>query len=96
VLVNDLVSRKGGDVVLVLDDYHVITSESIHRGMTFFLEHLHPQLHLLLRSRADSQLPFARLRALGQLCEVRAAVLRFGTTEVNTFLWTVMRLGLED
>ncbi len=96
VLTNDLVKRGGGDVALVVDDYHVITSESIQRGMTFLLEHLPPRLHLLLGSRVDPPLPLARLRAQGQLTEVRAADLRFGTAEANTFLQLVMGLDLED
>ena len=91
---NDLVSREGGDVVLVLDDYHVITVDPIQRGMTFLLEHLPPQMHLILATRADPPLPLARLRAQGQLCEVRAAELRFGTTEASAFLQAVMGLDL--
>jgi LuxR family maltose regulon positive regulatory protein len=93
-LTNDLVERGAGDVVLVLDDYHVLTAESIQRGMTFLLEHLPPQLHLVLVTRADPPLPLARLRAQGQLIEVRTADLRFGAAEANTFLQTVMGLVL--
>ncbi len=92
-LTNDLVSREG-DFALVLDDYHVIIAESIQRGMIFLLEHLPPQMHLILATRADPALPLARLRAQGQLCEVRAAELRFGTAEVSTFLQAVMGLDL--
>jgi LuxR family transcriptional regulator, maltose regulon positive regulatory protein len=77
------------------DDYHVITADSIHRGMVYLVEHLPPQLHLILATRADPPLPLARLRAQGQLCEVRAVQLRFGTVEVSTFLQTVMGLDLE-
>ena len=95
VLTNDLVGRNAGDVALVLDDYHVITSESIQRGMTFLLEHLPPQLHLVLATRADPPLPLVRLRAQGQLTEIRATDLRLGTAEVNTFLQAVMGLDLE-
>ena len=94
VLANDLVGRNVGDVALVLDDYHVITSESIQRGMTFLLEHLPHELHLILATRADPPLPLARLRALGQLCEVRTADLRFGAAEVSAFLQAVMGLDL--
>ncbi len=94
VLTNDLVERGGGDFALVLDDYHVLSADSIQRGMTFLLEHLPPQLHLVLATRADPPLPVARLRAQGQLCEVRTADLRFGAAEVNTFLQTVMGLDL--
>jgi LuxR family maltose regulon positive regulatory protein len=95
VLTNDLASRDL-DVTLVLDDYHVITAESIQRGMTFLLERLPPRLRLVLASRADPQLPLARLRAQGQLVEVRAADLRFGPTEMRAFLQRVMGLDLED
>jgi LuxR family maltose regulon positive regulatory protein len=95
VLTNDLVDRGGGDVTLVLDDYHVLTAESIQRGMAFLLEHLPPQLHLVLATRADPPLPLARLRAQGQLTEVRTADLRFDTEEVSTFLHAVMGLDLE-
>jgi LuxR family maltose regulon positive regulatory protein len=95
VLANDLVERGGGDVVLVLDDYHVITTDPVQRGVTFLLEHLPPQLHLILASRADPPLPLARLRAQGKLTEVRAADLRFDTVEVRRFLQEVMGLDLE-
>ena len=94
-LTNDLVDRAGGDIALVLDDYHFINTESIHRGMTFLLEHLPPQLHLILATRADPPLlPLARLRAQGQLCEVRTADLRFADAEARAFLQT-MGLDLE-
>jgi LuxR family maltose regulon positive regulatory protein len=95
VLTNDLVERGGGDVALVLDDYHTITAESIQRGMTFLLEHLPPHLHLILATRADPPLlPLARLRAQGQLTEVRAADLRFADAEASAFLQTAMGLDL--
>jgi LuxR family maltose regulon positive regulatory protein len=96
VLTNDLVERGGGEFALVLDDYHTITAESIQHGMTFLLEHLPPQLHLVLATRVDPPLPLARLRAQGQLTEVRMADLRFGAAEVSTFLQTMMGLNLED
>ncbi|HEX6557555.1 MAG TPA: LuxR C-terminal-related transcriptional regulator [Ktedonobacteraceae bacterium] len=96
VLSNDLLERGGGDFALVLDDYHVITDETIHRGMTFLLEHLPSQMHLILASRTDPPLLLARLRAQGQLTEVRTAELRFGAAEAGTFLQNVMGLNLED
>ncbi len=95
VLTNDLSERSGGDVAFVLDDYHTIIADSIQRGMTFLLEHLPPQLHLILATRADPPLPLARLRAQGQLCEVRAADLRFSAAEASAFLQAVMGLDLE-
>jgi len=94
VLTNDLVERDGDDFALVLDDYHVITADPLHRGMTFLLEHLPPQLHLILATRADPPLSLTRLRAGGQLAELRAADLRFGATEVSAFLQGVMGLDL--
>ena len=95
VLSNDLAGHEAGDFTLVLDDYHIINDESIQRGMTFLLEHLPPHLHLILASRADPPLPLARLRAQGQLCEIRTADLRFGAAEVSAFLQAVMGLDLE-
>ena len=94
VLTNDLLNRDAGEFALVLDDYHVITAESIQRGMTFLLEHLPPQLHLVLATRADPPLPLARLRVQGQLTEVRTADLRFGAAEASAFLQAVMGLDL--
>jgi LuxR family maltose regulon positive regulatory protein len=94
-LTNDLVDRDTEDVVLVLDDYHVSTADSIQRGMTFLLEHLPPHMHLILATRADPAFPLARLRAQGQLTEVRTADLRFGAAEVSAFLQEVMGLDLK-
>jgi LuxR family maltose regulon positive regulatory protein len=94
VLTNDLTSRGKGNFVLILDDYHVIEAEPIHRAIAFLLEHLPPQMHLMLATRADPPLPLAGLRARGQLTEVRAAELRFTTEEASTFLHTVMGLSL--
>ncbi len=93
-LSNDLASREAGDFAHVLEDYHVITDEPIQRGMTFLLEHLPSQIHLILASRADPPLPLARLRAQGQLCEVRTGDLRFEAAEAGTFLQTMMGLDL--
>src|SRR5215469_13710754 len=59
VLISDVTSRDAAEFALVLDDYHVISAESIQRGMTFLLEHLPPQLHLIVATRADPPLPFA-------------------------------------
>jgi len=95
-LTNDLVIHDRGDFALVLDDYHVIEASPIHRSLAFLLEHLPPRMHLLLTTRADPPLPLARLRARGQLCEVRAADLRFAPEETSTFLQAVMRLDLSE
>jgi len=95
VLVSEVTNRSDADFALVLDDYHVISAESIQRGMTFLLEHLPSQLHLILASRVDPPLPLSRLRVQGQLCEVRTVDLRFDAAETSTFLQTVMELDLE-
>ena len=93
-LTNDLSSGQTEDFALVLDDYHLITAEPIHRCVTSLVEHLPPRMHLVLATRADPPLPLARLRAGGQLSEMRAADLRFATEETSTFLQSVMRLEL--
>lgn len=83
-----------GPWVLVLDDYHVVESAEVHEALTFLLDHLPDQLHLVIATRADPPLPVARLRARGQLVEVRAADLRFTTEEADRFLNGSMGLGL--
>jgi LuxR family maltose regulon positive regulatory protein len=79
---------------LVLDDYHFVTAQPIHDGLTFLLDHLPPQLHLVIATRADPPLPLARLRARGQLTELRQSDLRFTTDEAAAFLNRVMGLNL--
>ncbi len=80
--------------VLVLDDYHVIDSKPVDQALTFLLEHLPPQMHLVIATREDPALPLARLRARGQLTELRAADLRFTSAEAAEFLNQVMGLNL--
>ncbi len=81
-------------LLLVLDDYHLIEAAEVHDGMTFLLEHQPPQLRLVLATRADPPLPLARMRARGQLWEVRAADLRFTVEESAAYLNGAMGLGL--
>ena len=81
-------------IVLVLDDYHLIEAQPIHEALTFLLEHLPPQMHLVIATREDPPLPLARLRARGQLTELRATDLRFTPAEAADFLNQVMGLGL--
>ncbi len=88
------VSVLSDDLDLVLDDYHLAESAEILPGMTFLLERLPPQLRLVISTRADPALPLARLRARGQLTEVRAADLRFTEEEVGDFLATATGLDL--
>ena len=80
--------------VLVLDDYHVIDAKPVDNALTFLLEHLPPQMHLVIATREDPHLPLARLRARGQLTELRAADLRFTPAEAAEFLNQVMGLNL--
>ncbi len=86
-LVNELAAEPGGDdALLVLDDYHVISSKAVHASVEFLLEHRPPGLVLVLASRADPPLAFSRLRARGQLAELRAAELRFTPGEAAALL----------
>ena len=93
-LINELSTSELSRVALVLDDYHVITTESIHRALTYLVEHLPIQLHLVIATRADPPLPLTRLRARGQITEIRASHLRFAQEEADQFLRTVMILDL--
>ena len=79
---------------LVLDDYHVIEAQPIHDALTFLLDHLPPQMHLVIATRVDPPLPIARLRGRGQLTELRTTDLRFTLDEVAEFLNQVMGLEL--
>ena len=92
-LLNDL-GVLASDLVLVLDDFHLIDARDVQDGMAFLLEPLPPQVHLVIASRADPALPLARLRARGELVEIRAADLRFTPDEVATYLNGVMGLAL--
>src|SRR5579884_276082 len=82
------------EVVLILDDYHVITAPAIHRSVTYLLDHLPPRLHLVIATRADPPLPLARLRTRSHLTEIRSADLRFTAEETNAFLTGVPGLHL--
>jgi LuxR family maltose regulon positive regulatory protein len=80
--------------VLVLDDFHVITSPEVHQATEFLLEHLPPGVHLVMTTRSDPPLPLSRLRTRDQLTELRAADLRFTRPEAEEFLTSVMGLAL--
>jgi LuxR family maltose regulon positive regulatory protein len=92
-LLND-VTTIHSDVVLVLDDYHVLDARPVDDALAFLVEHLPPQLHLVIATREDPALPLARLRARGQMTELRAADLRFTPSEAAEFLKQVMGLDL--
>ncbi len=93
-LINDL-DVLAGPMVVALDDYHVIDAAAVHEAVTFLLDNLPPRVTLVLATRADPPLPLSRLRARGELVEVRAADLRFTTEEAEVFLNEVMGLQLE-
>jgi LuxR family transcriptional regulator, maltose regulon positive regulatory protein len=80
--------------VLILDDYHLIDARPIDDAITFLLKHLPPQMHLVIATREDPSIPLARLRARGELTEVRAADLRFTYAETAGFLNQIMGLKL--
>jgi len=93
VLLNDL-GAVADEIVLVLDDYHVIDAREVQDGMAFLLEHLPPRLHVVIASRADPALPLARMRARGELAEIRAGELRFTADEAAAYLNEMMGLHL--
>jgi LuxR family maltose regulon positive regulatory protein len=84
-LLNDL-GASADDIVLVLDDYHVIDASDVQDEMAFLLDHLPPWLHVVIASRADPALPLPRWRARGELVEIRAAELRFTPDETAAYL----------
>ena len=92
-LLNDM-GASAGEIVLVLDDYHVIDAGVVQDGMAFLLDHLPPGLHVVIASRADPALPLARWRARGELVEARAADLRFTPDETAAYLNEMMGLHL--
>ena len=92
-LINEI-SAVPGSIVLVLDDYHTIDSPPVDRALGFLLERLPSQMHLVIATREDPALPLARLRARGQLTELRAADLRFTPPEAAEFLNQGTDLGL--
>src|SRR5215207_9353584 len=92
-LVNEL-DDLPGEIAVVLDDYHVIDSERVHRIVSFLLEHLPPNVHLVISSRIDPPLQLVRLRARNQMTELDADDLSFTSEEAATFLNSLMKLNL--
>lgn len=92
-LINDLAARSE-KLILVLDDYHTLETDPIDQALTYFIEHLPPAMHLVLTSRIDPNLPLARLRARGQLNELRSSDLRFTPEETARFLAQMTGLSL--
>lgn len=92
-LLNEIASQPE-HFLLVLDDYHLIDSRAVDDALTFLLDHLPPQMHMLITTREDPNLPLARLRARSQLTELRVSDLRFTPDETADFLNQVMGLNL--
>ena len=92
-LINEI-SAFPDRIMLVLDDYHLIENQPVHEALTFLLENQPPHLHLVIATREDPPVPLARLRARGQLNELRAADLRFTSAEAAKFLNQAMGLDL--
>jgi LuxR family maltose regulon positive regulatory protein len=98
-VINEIAQASGPDgsgthLALVLDDYHVIEAQAVHDSVAFLLDHLPPNVHLILASRSDPPLPLSQLRGRGQMIEVRQADLRFGPDEADAFLTETMGLSL--
>ncbi|MDE8668069.1 LuxR C-terminal-related transcriptional regulator [Pseudarthrobacter sp. H3Y2-7] len=93
-LVNDL-AEVAEDVWLVLDDYHAVDSQAVRAGMTYFVEHLPPHVHVVLSTRSDPDLPLSRWRVRGDLAEIRAADLRFTPEEAAAYFKDVAGLDLD-
>jgi LuxR family maltose regulon positive regulatory protein len=94
-LLNDL-TQFSDNFVLVLDDYHLIETQHIHHAVDFLLEYQPPNSHMVLITRVDPPLSLARLRAHGQLGEIRATDLQFTEQEASILLNTVMRFNLSS
>jgi LuxR family maltose regulon positive regulatory protein len=94
-LINNIVSMEV-EFCLVLDDYHLITNQTIHQAINFFLEHFPPNAHLIISGRVDPPINISRMRARHQMTEVRPNDLRFIESEGRTFLNDLSRLELSS
>ncbi len=92
-LINDIVTLAM-PITLVLDDYHLIRTDLVHTSLNFLLDHIPPQLHLIITTREDPPLALSRRRGRRELTEIRAAELRFAIAEIGEFLNTITRLEL--
>ncbi|MFC2046024.1 LuxR C-terminal-related transcriptional regulator [Chloroflexota bacterium] len=98
-LVNDIAAardKEGQKTVLVLDDYHLITAQTVHKALNFLLGHLPETVHMLVSGRSDPPLPISRLRVQGEITEIRTPELRFTEGEAVAFLNDLMGLGLSS
>ena len=97
-VLNELINDMAGldyHIMLVLDDYHVISHPEIHEALHYLVEHQPHQLHLVITSREDPPLALSRLRARGEMAEIRVHDLRFSLAETTQFFSHAMKLDLE-
>ncbi|GAP18830.1 ATP-dependent transcriptional regulator [Levilinea saccharolytica] len=94
-LINEI-SLIEGDFLIVLDDYHWVDSPPVDQALAFLIDHQPPQMHLVITTREDPNLPLARLRARRHCIELRAADLRFSASETAEFLNRIMKLSLSE
>lgn len=92
-LINEIAAIPN-NLILVLDDYHLIEAQPVHEAVDFLLENQPPNLHLVIATREDPPIALSRLRARGQLSELRASDLRFSPAEATEFLNQIMGLSL--
>ena len=98
-VLNELINDIAGldyHIMLVLDDYHVISHPEIHEALLYLVEHQPHQMHLVITSREDPPLPLSRLRARGEMAEIRMHDLRFSLDETTQFFSHAMKLDLES
>jgi LuxR family maltose regulon positive regulatory protein len=95
-LIDDVAAAGGAPLVLVVDDYHLADDPQVHEAMVYLLEHLPESVRIALTTRSDPPFPLGRMRARGQILEVRAADLRFTDTEAAGLLNGALGLSLAD
>lgn len=99
IVLNELINDLAGlnhHILLVLDDYHVLSHPEIHEALCYLVEHQPHQMHLVMTSREDPPLPLSRLRARGEMVEIRMHDLRFSLEEATQFYSQAMKLDLES
>jgi len=94
-LINEIRDQKD-EISLILDDFHLISSPRINQLMFFLIDHQPENLHLIISSRSDPNLPFARWRSQNRLVEIRAADLSFTIEESNSLFNNILKLGLSS
>lgn len=94
ILINQLDSASK-QIILILDDYHLISNREVHDDLAFLIDHQHHKLHMIIATRADPPLRIARLRVKGQLAELRSDDLRFTQAETTAYLNDILALDLQ-